>query len=61
MLVHTSYETHNGNLLANIKVFKSWKHNLEGYKYEVFMLIDYNNFEYFINTKKLSSRQVYWA
>ena len=27
----TGYETHNGELLAIVEVFKTWKHYLEGY------------------------------
>ena len=52
----TRYETHDGELLAIVKVFKTWRHYMEGYKHEVFVLIDYNNFQHFINTKSLSSR-----
>ncbi len=39
----TWYETHNGELLTIIEVFKTWKYYLEGYKYEVLVLIDHNN------------------
>ncbi len=39
----TWYEIHNGKLLFIINVFKTWKHYLKGYKYEVFVLTDYNN------------------
>ena len=48
------YKTYKGKLLAIIKVFKTWKHYLKGYKYEVFILTDYNNFQYFIDIKILS-------
>ena len=57
----TRYKTHNQELLAIIEVFKTWRHYLEGYKYEVFILIDHNNLRQFIDTKRLSSRQVHWA
>ena len=40
----TWYETHNGELLAIVKIFKTWKHYLKGYKYKVLILTDYNNF-----------------
>ncbi len=40
----TRYETHNGELLAIVEVFKTWKHYLEGCKYKVLILIDHNNF-----------------
>lgn len=43
ILIRIWYETYNDKLLAIVKVFKTWRHYLEGYKYEVFILIDYNN------------------
>lgn len=39
----TRYETHNSELLVIVKVFKMWKHYLEGYKYKVLVLTDLNN------------------
>ena len=54
----TWYETHDGKLLAIVKAFKTWRHYLEGYKHVIFVLTDYNNLCYFMNTKSLSSRQV---
>ena len=57
----TWYETYNGELLAIVKAFKTWRHYLEGCKHEVFVLTDYNNLCCFIDTKSLSSRQVRWA
>ena len=57
----TCYKTHNGELLAIVKVFKTWRHYLEGCKHEVLVLTDYNNLCQFMDTKSLSSRQVRWA
>ena len=57
----TWYETHDGELLAIVEVFKTWRHYLESCKHEVFVLIDHNNFRCFIDMKSLSSRQVCWA
>ena len=57
----TRYETHDGVVLAIVEAFKTWKHYLEGFQHEVFVLIDHNNLCQFINTKSLSSRQVRWA
>ena len=48
----TRYETHNGELLAIVKTFKTQKHYLEEF------LIDHNNFRWFMDIKYLSSRQV---
>ena len=56
--VETKYETRNGEFLAIVKVFKTWRQYLEGCKHEVFVLTDYNNLYRFIDTKSLSSRQV---
>ncbi len=39
----TRYETHDEELLAIVEVFKTWKYYLEDCKYEVLVLIDYNN------------------
>ena len=57
----TRYETHNGELLAIVEAFKTWRHYLEGCKYEVLVLTDHDNLHQFIDTKSLSSRQVRWA
>ena len=38
------YKTHDSELLAIIEAFKTWKHYLKGCKYEVFILINHNNF-----------------
>ncbi len=43
ILVKTRYETHNGELLAIVKAFKTWKHYLKHYKHKVLVLTDYNN------------------
>ena len=57
----TRYETHDGELLAIIKVFKTWKHYLESSQHELLILTNYNNLRQFMNTKSLSSRQVRWV
>ena len=57
----TRYETHNAELLAIVKAFKTWRHYLEGSQYEVLVLTDHNNLRQFIDTKSLSSKQVRWA
>ena len=53
----TRYETHDQELLAIVEAFKTWRHYLEGCKYEVFVLTDHNNLCWFMDTKSLSSRQ----
>ncbi len=57
----TRYETHNQELLAIVEIFKTWRHYLEGWKYEVLVLTDYNNLRRFMDTKSLSSKQARWA
>ena len=57
----TRYETHDGELLAIVEAFKTWRHYLEGSRHEVFVLTNYNNLRRFMETKSLSSRQVHWA
>ena len=57
----TQYNTHNGELLAIVEAFKTWRHYLKDYKYKVLVLTDHNNLCRFIDTKSLSSRQVRWA
>ena len=57
----TRYETHNSELLAIVKAFKTWKHYLEGSQHEVLVLTDHNNLHGFIEMKSLSFRQVCWA
>ncbi len=54
----TRYKTHNQELLVIIEAFKTWRHYLEGYKYEVLIFTYYNNLCWFIDTKNLSSYQV---
>ncbi len=57
----TRYETHDGELLAIVKAFKTWRHYLEDYKHKVLVLTDHNNLHHFMDTKSLSSKQVRWA
>ncbi len=57
----TRYETHDSELLAIIKVFKTKKHLFEGCKHEVLVLTNHNNLQRFMDMKSLSSRQVRWA
>ncbi len=61
ILAETQYETHDGELLAIVEAFKTWRHYLEGCKHEVLILTDHNNLQRFMDTKSLSSRQVQWA
>ena len=57
----TQYKTHNGELLAIIEAFKTWRHYLEGCKYKVLVFTNHNNLCHFMDTKSLSFCQVRWA
>ena len=58
ILAKIRYKTHNGEFLAIVNVFKTWRHYLEGCKHKVLVLFNHNNLCRFMDTKNLSSRQV---
>lgn len=41
-----------------METFKTWRHYLEGYKYEVFVITNHNNLWHFMDSNNLSSKQV---
>ena len=43
ILAETRYKTHDGELLAIVEAFKTWRHYLEGSRHEVLILTDHNN------------------
>ena len=53
------YKIYDVELLAIVEAFKTWRHYLEGCKYEILVLIDHNNLCCFMDTKSLSSCQVW--
>ena len=57
----TRYETHDGELLAIVEAFKTWRHYLKGSQHEVLVFTNHNNLRQFMETKSLSSKQVRWA
>lgn len=57
----TKYETHDGELLAFVEAFKTWRHHLKKYKHKVLVFTNHNNLCRFMDTKSLNSRQVRWA
>ena len=61
ILVETRYETYDSELLTIVEVFKTWKHYLESFRHEVFILTNQNNLRRFMDTKSFSSKQVCWA
>ena len=56
-----NYEVHDKELLAIVESFKHWRHYLEGAVHEVLVLTDHHNLKKFMETTKLSPRQVRWA
>lgn len=54
----TWYETHDGELLVIIEIFKTWRHCPKGYKHTVFVFINHNNLCLFMNTKNLRAKQI---
>lgn len=59
IFVETRYDIYDGELLAIVEDFETWRHYLEGCKYKFLVLTNYNNLYWFINMKNLSSCQVY--
>ena len=54
----TWYKTYNGELLAIIEAFMTWRYYLESCKYKVLVFTDHNNLCRFMDTKSLSFQQV---
>ena len=53
------YKTHNNKVLFIVKAYKTWQQYLKNDKHNVFILMNYNNFCYFIDIKNSSFCQVY--
>ena len=56
-----NYDVHNKEMLRIMRCLKTWHHYLEGTKERFKIWTDHKNLKYFMNTKKLSWRQVCWA
>ena len=52
-------KTHNNEFLAIVIAIQILWHYLEGFKYEVIVFINYNNFCHFMDIKNLSFYQVW--
>ncbi len=55
------YETHDAEPLAIVETFETWRHYLEGAAYTIFVLTNYKNLKKFIETTRLSGRQIRWS
>ena len=51
----TQYKTHYGELLVIVEVFNTKRHYLKGYKHEILVFMNNNNFRFFKDTKSMSS------
>jgi len=56
-----NYDTHDKELLAIFKAFKSWHHYLEGPSFPIDVVTDHKNLEYFSTSKVLTRRQARWS
>ena len=56
----TRWNTHNKELYTIIRNFKIWRHYLQSNRHLIHIISDYNNFRYFITTKKLNAKQIRW-
>ena len=61
ILAEIQYETYDGELLAIIEAFKTWRHYLKGCKYEFLVPTDQNNLQQFMDTKSFSFCKVCWT
>ena len=52
-----NYDTHDKELLAIFKPFKSWHHYLEGPTFPIDVMTDHKNLEYFSTSKVLTHQQ----
>ena len=55
------WDTHDKELYAIILKFKNWRHYLQNNKHFIRMITNYNNFRYFMSTKKFNAKQIRWT
>ena len=56
-----NYEIYDKELLSIITAFKEWRAYLEGSQFQITILSDHKNLEYFMTTKQLNRRQARWS
>ena len=56
-----NYEIYDKELMAIIRCFEEWRPELESTPHPIRVLSDHKNLEYFMSTKLLSYRQVWWS
>jgi len=56
-----NYEIYDKELLGIIEAFRVWRAYLEGAQYQIIVITDHKNLEYFTTTKLLNRHQVHWS
>ena len=56
-----NYEIYDKEMFAIVSAFKEWHAYLEGAHYQVTVLTDHKNLEYFTTTKTLNRHQAHWS
>ena len=56
----TRWDTHDKKLYIIMLKFKNWRYYLQNCKYTIRVISNYNNFRYFMITKKLNVKQIRW-
>jgi len=59
--VERSYEIHDKEMLAIIRVLEEWRYFLEEARHPVEIWTDHKNLEYFMTAKKLNRYQAQWS
>ena len=55
------WNTHDKELYAIVLKFKNWRHYLQDNKHFIRVITNYNNFCYFMSTKKFNAKQICWT
>ena len=61
IFTETQYKTHNDELLAIIKAFKTWQYYLKSCKHKILIFTNHNSLYQLIDMKSLTSHQVRWT
>src|SRR5882672_466506 len=56
-----NYEIYDKELLGIVEAFRVWRAYLEGAQYQIIVITDHKNLEYFTTTKVLNRRQARWS
>jgi hypothetical protein len=60
-LIECNYEIHDKEMLAIVQSLDQWRLELQGTARHIQIYTDHRALEYFITTKKLTSKQAKWA